>query len=459
MMMRQGMFAEHDRAPAPRRRGMFAEPEDVLPEEDEEYEAASASMHRGLFSEPQKVPLPQDELSRQYRVKNTFIDSFEDEEEDMPKEFGMKSCPAGIWKNAFMAYGDVGSGAQQPFVKAPMKVALDSASPLAATHGGGRSPALSPAPPGLHLGAPSLAQETSRSPGPPGLLAPPQAQSGGPGRPRSPVAPGQWNGPVPQVKLGQPSVVNMPWRTIAEASPSALSASPRKSTVPARATSYSQGSALHDAGGCEPCAWFWKPAGCRNAADCKRCHLCEEGALKNRKKVKVMMMRTKSGAEAEEGCVSTSATDGVASEEPAPAPARAPRLPMQLQGAPSVEPQVQPQAGDIFAALLDDALKDEEDSDDDAEVDAAEPTAPVEQQMQLNFGSRLHMIGECEPCAWFWRPTGCSHGQECRRCHLCPEGEVKARKKKKLALLRRNREEGVAGEVSILFDTVGEEAD
>lgn len=425
-MMRRGMpdssFA------APRRRGMCAEPE-----EGESVSEPTASRRGSMFSvsEPQKVPLPQDELY-QYRVKNTFIDSFEDEEEETPIQFGMKSCPAGIWKNAFIAQP------QQPFVKAPMKVALD--------HGGGRSPTLSPAPPRLHLGASSMAQEPPRSPvppglrasGAPGLLAPPLAAgAGGPVRPRSPVAPGQWNGPMPQVKLGQPSVVNMSWSTYAEASHVASSASPRRGAVPSRAPGWSQGSALHESGGCEPCAWFWKPAGCRNAADCKRCHLCEEGALKHRKKAKVAMMRTKIPAEAEDGCATasttgcvsvspTAATDGAASQELAPARASAPQLPTQLQGAPPEQPQVQPQA------------------------DAAEPAAPAEQQENINFGSRLHMTGECEPCAWFWRPTGCSHGIECRRCHLCPEGEVKARKKKKLALLRRSREDGATtGEASI----------
>jgi len=302
-----------------------------------------------------------------------------------------------------------------------MKVALDPTSPLTATHathGAARSPAPSPGPPGLHLSASAMAAEPSCSSGPPGLLAPSLAQpSGGSGRPRSPLPPGQWNGPVPQVKLGQPSVVNMSWRTVAEASPDASGASPSKSAAPARAPSYSQGSALHDSGGCEPCAWFWKPAGCRNAADCKRCHLCEEGALKDRKKAKVAMMRTKT-SEAEEACTSAGPGDLAVPEELQDAP------PAQLQDAPPVEPQVQPQA------------------------DAAEPAEPAEPE-QLNNGSRLHVTGECEPCAWFWRPTGCSHGLECRRCHLCPEGEVKARKKKKLALLRRSREEGAAGETSI----------
>jgi len=52
-------------------------------------------------------------------------------------------------------------------------------------------------------------------------------------------------------------------------------------------------------------------------------------------------------------------------------------------------------------------------------------------------GSKLHSTGECEPCAWFWRPDACRNGEECGRCHLCPEGEIKARKKKKVAMLKQ----------------------
>lgn len=42
----------------------------------------------------------------------------------------------------------------------------------------------------------------------------------------------------------------------------------------------------------------------------------------------------------------------------------------------------------------------------------------------------------CTPCGWFHKPEGCQNGADCRRCHLCPEGETKARKKKKLARLK-----------------------
>merc|ERR1719498_1981768 len=51
-------------------------------------------------------------------------------------------------------------------------------------------------------------------------------------------------------------------------------------------------------------------------------------------------------------------------------------------------------------------------------------------------GSTLHGSGNCRPCAWFWRPGGCQNGQNCGHCHLCPEGELKMRKKNKMALMR-----------------------
>merc|ERR1712118_389453 len=55
---------------------------------------------------------------------------------------------------------------------------------------------------------------------------------------------------------------------------------------------------------------------------------------------------------------------------------------------------------------------------------------PVEErQPEPSIGSQLHGIGQCKPCAWFWRPQGCSNGPECRHCHLCSTEENKNRKK------------------------------
>mmetsp|Transcript_55278 Transcript_55278/g.124100 ORF Transcript_55278/g.124100 Transcript_55278/m.124100 type:complete len:441 (-) Transcript_55278:150-1472(-) len=53
-----------------------------------------------------------------------------------------------------------------------------------------------------------------------------------------------------------------------------------------------------------------------------------------------------------------------------------------------------------------------------------------------SIGAGLHDSGTCQPCAWFWKPQGCGNGQVCRHCHLCPEGELKNRKKAKIATLR-----------------------
>jgi len=51
-------------------------------------------------------------------------------------------------------------------------------------------------------------------------------------------------------------------------------------------------------------------------------------------------------------------------------------------------------------------------------------------------GAMLHEMGACQPCAWFWKPSGCQNGKDCKRCHLCPEGELKARKKVKQTMMR-----------------------
>merc|ERR1712187_681376 len=54
-----------------------------------------------------------------------------------------------------------------------------------------------------------------------------------------------------------------------------------------------------------------------------------------------------------------------------------------------------------------------------------------------SMGSRLHGTGQCQPCAWFWKPgRGCQAGTNCDHCHLCPEGELKARKRAKVAAMR-----------------------
>jgi len=51
-----------------------------------------------------------------------------------------------------------------------------------------------------------------------------------------------------------------------------------------------------------------------------------------------------------------------------------------------------------------------------------------------------HMRGECRPCAYYLKKAdGCRQGAQCGFCHLCPEGELKARKKEKIRALREQQ--------------------
>lgn len=56
-----------------------------------------------------------------------------------------------------------------------------------------------------------------------------------------------------------------------------------------------------------------------------------------------------------------------------------------------------------------------------------------------SVGSFDHGTGRCKPCGWFWKPGGCSNGRECCHCHLCPRGEIHARRRAKLALIRQQK--------------------
>jgi len=52
-----------------------------------------------------------------------------------------------------------------------------------------------------------------------------------------------------------------------------------------------------------------------------------------------------------------------------------------------------------------------------------------------SVGSAEHTSGTCKPCAWIWKDeSGCSNGANCKFCHMCPPGEVKRRKKDKIAM-------------------------
>jgi hypothetical protein len=52
-----------------------------------------------------------------------------------------------------------------------------------------------------------------------------------------------------------------------------------------------------------------------------------------------------------------------------------------------------------------------------------------------SLGSAGHLTGSCKPCAFAYE--GCANAEQCTFCHLCPPGELKRRKREKLANRRR----------------------
>lgn len=70
----------------------------------------------------------------------------------------------------------------------------------------------------------------------------------------------------------------------------------------------------------------------------------------------------------------------------------------------------------------------------DAEVRDASGVG--DRQPTPSVGSSVHGTGQCKPCAWYWKPQGCVNAEKCCHCHLCPEGELKARKKERVAAMR-----------------------
>jgi len=72
----------------------------------------------------------------------------------------------------------------------------------------------------------------------------------------------------------------------------------------------------------------------------------------------------------------------------------------------------------------------------DASPSARFPPGLEPPQGSPSHGSALHGTGHCRPCAWFWKAQGCQNELDCGHCHLCPAGEIKARKKAKRTIMR-----------------------
>jgi len=52
-------------------------------------------------------------------------------------------------------------------------------------------------------------------------------------------------------------------------------------------------------------------------------------------------------------------------------------------------------------------------------------------------GSSLHELGQCKPCAWFWKEGGCDRFADCDYCHLCDLSTLEASVKERRRETRR----------------------
>lgn len=178
----------------------------------------------------------------------------------------------------------------------------------------------------------------------------------------------------------------------------------------------SHGSVLHCEGSCRPCAWFWKPGGCKNGQDCGHCHICPEGEIKNRKKTKATILRL-----------------GQATPKSLPDQKESSQEASFMISSPTTCPGSEQESMHS--------------SGSDSEP-GSRPDHSLEYPKLVNFPPGLEMPppgleqgsdsvrADCKPCVWLWKPIGCKNSENCRYCHSCPPEELKTRKRSKLVMMR-----------------------
>jgi len=221
----------------------------------------------------------------------------------------------------------------------------------------------------------------------------------------------------------------------------------------------SHGSVLHSFGACNPCAFFWKPGGCKNGSECSHCHFCPEGEVKVRKKAKSALMRlglvTPKQRTSSPHAVTFFLEDKLFATPPRfendsefehdseSTRTGSSELELISGGSPS-------NMGTRFASSRSNSMDCTYSDNVEAEMAAVEademvthkrpgfslPLGVFDCSDALSAGSALHGTGKCEPCAWFYKPNGCRNAANCDYCHRCPDGEVKTRKRQKNAMKR-----------------------
>eukprot|EP00933_Yihiella_yeosuensis_P045628 TRINITY_DN41023_c0_g1_i1.p1 TRINITY_DN41023_c0_g1~~TRINITY_DN41023_c0_g1_i1.p1 ORF type:complete len:441 (+),score=87.13 TRINITY_DN41023_c0_g1_i1:94-1416(+) len=228
----------------------------------------------------------------------------------------------------------------------------------------------------------------------------------------------------------------------------------------------SAGSALHGAGNCKPCAWFWKPQGCHNGADCTRCHLCPPGEIKSRKKEKLALLRATQAEDqknSEEQKETEEKTDSPELQEKVtngPVPGLDTKVEVAAQILEPNEPLLPPStsfsrplanfaSGSITMSPL-----------ESPEMQWRLPPGlntsrhlppvppPLVPPVLPSIGSVLHGSGKCRPCADFCSGRYCFQGRACQSCHLCDVVELRALEKAQMAGITISLDIGVAAPVA-----------
>lgn len=187
----------------------------------------------------------------------------------------------------------------------------------------------------------------------------------------------------------------------------------------------SHGSVLHTEGSCRPCAWFWKPSGCKNGQNCGHCHLCPSSEIKARKRAKQTILR-----------LGLSTPKDVTGEcyDPRVAMVLAEQEHREAEEARSRQPGSDQESTTYTTS--DTEIAGGSDRSSDSPKWSSRIIFPPGLETAADPKACSHLSSDCKPCAWFWKPVGCKSGAGCKYCHVCPQEELKLRKKSKLEAIR-----------------------
>eukprot|EP00929_Paragymnodinium_shiwhaense_P030257 TRINITY_DN17168_c0_g3_i1.p1 TRINITY_DN17168_c0_g3~~TRINITY_DN17168_c0_g3_i1.p1 ORF type:complete len:372 (-),score=26.16 TRINITY_DN17168_c0_g3_i1:274-1389(-) len=198
---------------------------------------------------------------------------------------------------------------------------------------------------------------------------------------------------------------------------------------PVRTAWWSRGSEGHARGECRPCAHFWRETGCSRGEHCERCHLCPSTALRDyRKSLRVDKRVNKRASRRPADRQMEWHGEEVAQNGAEGLPPADQTAEWHGQNMEGTDPYILPwHREDIERSEPDGLLKGEQQAEAYGEKigQTVPASGPLSESVAVSLGSSSHASGQCRPCAHFWRVTGCSLGEICSRCHLCPPSALR----------------------------------